>query len=103
MVKKQLLRIINFWDKLWSKITWTEVIVLTIIGLLFLSYARVNLANYYVNCENQTIKLNEGINEVCGKMIKLNYGQISILTNEQIMFQNQINQIIKNQLKNGSR
>ena len=80
-------KLLEIWVKLWHKITWIEVIFISITIVFTMIYIREEVATYSVKCENgSTYKLQEGMNYVCNNYVMLNEGHIEIMTRDQYLF-----------------
>ena len=70
---KFILKIIKFlFVDLWSKVTWTEIIILVILGRAFLLFIAIYHANYEVGCSDGTreeIHLNSTY--LCGRYVEV--------------------------------
>jgi len=96
---KELYKIISFWNRLWSKVSWLEILIISIGIIIVMSYAKES-AVYSVKCSNGSIyQLREGLNYVCGEYINLNNGKVEVLTPEQADLYNSIQKRIINEIK----
>lgn len=68
-----IIKVLTFWSKLWSKITWLEVIIISILAFAFMMYIKLNVAHFYVECDDgSVVEINEFTTEVCGQAVQFN-------------------------------
>lgn len=66
-------KIINFWDSLWSKVSWKEIFIICILIVIIMTYIKVNIATYKVQCNDGSIVLiHHGVNYVCDSELFFN-------------------------------
>lgn len=71
--KSYLHKIVYAWGKLWSKVSWTEVVFICIFIIASMLYIKVNVATYHVECDDGSIyEIHHGTNFVCDQILEFN-------------------------------
>lgn len=66
-------KIISGFGNLFSKLSWTEVIILCLIIIGSMTFIKVNVATYHVECEDGSIvEIHHGITEACDQLVDFN-------------------------------
>lgn len=68
-----IIKILNLFGKLFSKLSWTEVIILCLIIIGSMTYIKVNVATYHVECDDgSVVEIHHGITEACDQLVDFN-------------------------------
>lgn len=69
-----LVKIIKFlFVEIWRKISWTEIIIICILMVSVMTFIKVNVATYHVECSDGSIvEVHHGLNQVCDREMDFN-------------------------------